>query len=183
MTSDADIVIREARPDDLAAVAATFLACWRTSYAGFLPPDVIAVYDPASARELWRRTLARPAADATVFVAERGGRDVLGVIRIGPDPDEPASGHVFSLYVHPDAQGLGLGTLLLDAAVARFRGDGLPDATLWVFAANAAARGFYARQGWHADGAGRIEPQYREPELRLRRSVLEHTDEDTAGAD
>jgi len=167
------VVVREARPNDLAAVAAAFLACWRTSYAGFLPPDVIDMYDEDSARALWRPTLCNPPAGAIVFVAERTGRDVLGIIRIGPDPDEPTSGHVYSLYVSPDTQGLGVGTRLLAAADDRFRRDDVHEATLWVFAANAAALGFYARLGWQPDGPQRVEPQYGEPELRLRRTLCD----------
>lgn len=171
MIPEPAVVVREARPNDLAAVAATFLACWRTSYAGFLPPKVIAMYEDASARELWRRTLENPPANAAVLVAERTGRGVLGIIRVGPDPDESSSGHVFSLYVHPDAQGLGVGARLLAAADDRFRHDGVHTVTLWVFGANTSALGFYAHLGWQPDGAQRVEPQYGEPELRLRRML------------
>ena len=64
-----------------------------------------------------------------------------------------------------------LGTRLLAAADDRFRRDGMDEATLWVFAANAAARGFYSRLGWQPDGGERVEPQYGEPELRLRRTL------------
>jgi ribosomal protein S18 acetylase RimI-like enzyme len=181
VTASAPVVVREARPDDLPAVAAAFLACWRTSYAGFLPRAVIELYDEDGALELWRPTLSGPLNRGLVLVAEGSGPDVLGVIRIGPDPDEPGAGHVFSLYVRPDTQGLGVGARLLAAAVDRFRRDDVQDATLWVFAANAAARGFYARLGWHPDGAGRVEPQYGEPELRLRRTLRDGDGNGTGG--
>ncbi|MEK6721849.1 MAG: GNAT family N-acetyltransferase [Chloroflexota bacterium] len=162
--------VREARPEDLDAVATLFLACWRTSYAGFLPAQVIGMYDDDSARALWRPTLNDPPADPVVFVVERAAGDVLGVVRIGTDPEEPASGHVYSLYVHPEMQGHGLGARLLAAADNRFRRDGRDVATLWVFAANDGAQRFYARLGWQPDGGQRVEPQYGEPELRLRRT-------------
>lgn len=171
MNPGAALTIRGARPDDLAAVATVFLACWHDSYAGVLPTHVIDLYDEDGARALWRSTLSDPPADAVVSVAEQTGRGVLGVIRIGRDPDEPAAGHVYSLYVHPDTQGLGVGTRLLADADGRFRRDGLHEATLWVFLANAAARGFYSRLGWRPDGGERVERQYGEPELRLRRTL------------
>jgi ribosomal protein S18 acetylase RimI-like enzyme len=167
----ASAVVREARPADLAAVAAAFLACWRTSYAGFLPRAVIDLYDETGALELWRPTLSGPLMRGVVLVAEGAGQGVVGVIRIGPDPDDPASGHVYSLYVRPDTQGLGVGTKLLAAAGERFRRDGVRVATLWVFVANTAALGFYARQGWLPDGGRRVEPEYGEPELHLRRTL------------
>jgi len=165
------VVVREAHPDDLTSVAAVFLACWHDSYAGFLSSHVIGKYDEDGARALWRPTLTGPPAADVVLVAERAGRDVLGVARVGRDPDEPTAGHVHSLYVRPDAQGLGVGTLLLAAADDRFRRDGVHEATLWVFAANAAARAFYSRRGWRPDGGERVELRYGEPELRLRRTV------------
>ncbi|HSW43189.1 MAG TPA: GNAT family N-acetyltransferase [Patescibacteria group bacterium] len=171
MTANAPVVVRAARPDDLPAVAASFLACWRTSYAGFLPRAVIDLYDEDGALDLWRPTLSGPLSRGVVLVAEGAGRGVLGVIRIGRDPAEPASGHVYSLYVRPDTQGLGVGTKLLTAAGERFRRDGVRVATLWVFAANKVALGFYARQGWLPDGGRRVEPQYGEPELHLRRTL------------
>lgn len=171
MSGEARTTIREARPDDLAAVAAVFLACWHESYPGFLSPGVAGLYDEDGARALWRRTLVDPPADATVLVAELPGRSVSGVIRIGRDPDLPAAGHVYSLYVHPEAQGLGVGARLLAAADGRFRRDGVEEATLWVFAANAAARAFYVHLGWQPDGGERVEPAYGEPEVRLRRSI------------
>lgn len=171
VASEAAVVIREARPDDLAAVAGIFLACWRNSYASFLPTAVVRIYDEPGARDLWRPTLHDPPAEAVVLVAEQAERGVLGVVRLGRDPDESTAGHVYSLYVHPDAQGLGVGTRLLAAAEERFRRDGVDEATLWVFAANRAALGFYARCGWQPDGGERVEPEYGEPELRLRRSL------------
>lgn len=174
MSGEPAPVVRAARPEDLTAVAAVFLACWRESYAEVLPADVIGRYDPDGARDLWRQVVTDPPADAVVLVAEQPGRGVLGVLRIGPDADEPASGHVFSLYVHPDTQGLGIGGRLLTAAEHRFREADMHKATLWVFAANAAARGFYARHGWQPDGAQRVEPEYGEPELRLRRVLDDH---------
>lgn len=171
MTPPRQLVVRDARADELAAVAAVFLSCWHDTYAGFLPADVIDMYDEEGARALWRPTLHNRRDDPDVLVATETGHGVLGVIRVGTDPDEPAAGHVFSLYVRPDTQGLGVGTRLLAAADERFRRHGMDQATLWVFAANAAARGFYARLGWQPDGGERIEPQYGQPEVRLRRTI------------
>ena len=90
---------------------------------------------------------------------------------MGSDPDEPAAGHVACLYVDPAAQGQGIGARLLEEAHRWFRAEGRAEATLWVFAANAPARRFYARRGWHPDGGERVEPAFGEPEVRLRRRV------------
>jgi GNAT superfamily N-acetyltransferase len=162
--------LRETTPNDIDEVAALFLRCWRESYADVLPAHVIAVFDAASAGELWGRVLAAPRAGFRVVVAVVDGR-VVGVTRMGRDPDEPTVGHVFSLYVDPDAQGLGIGGRLLAEADAWFRSQGLAEATLWVFEANDRARGFYGQRGWVPDGGTRVEPAFGEPEVRLRTQV------------
>ena len=166
-----DISLRPASMDDVAAIADVFLACWRESYSSVLPRRVIDMYESHSAQALWRAALSDRPAGSVVQVAERADHSIVGVVATGRDPDLPVAGHIFSLYVQPDTQGLGVGSLLLSAALQQFRNDGLIDATLWVFAANDAARGFYERLGFLPDGATRVEPQYGEPELRLCRPV------------
>ncbi len=161
------IELREASAGDVDEVAALFLRCWRGSYADVLPAQVIGVFDEAGARELWHRALSRPRAGTRGVVAVEDGR-VVGVIRMGRDPAEPTAGHVFSLYVDPDAQGSGVGRSLMAEAAAWFRSEGLSEATLWVFEANDRARGFYGRHGWSPDGGTRVEPEFGEPEVRLR---------------
>lgn len=163
----AAVRVRPGVAADADAAAAVFLACWHRSYADLLPPEVRARYDEPAALAMWRRILA--SAPDGVLVADVADRGVCGVTRFGADPEDPTLGHVFSLYVHPDAQGLGLGRALLHAAAERLRASGFRTAALWVFAGNAAARAFYQAQGWRPDGGTRVEPAYREPQVRLRR--------------
>lgn len=114
---------------------------------------------------------ARQAA-AEVFAAPRAGVDALahqlrGVVDGGSsrtecwvaEDDGPlgfavlVDGWLEALYVAPERQRHGVGSALLELAKARFA-DGFG---LWVFAANAAARGFYHRHGLieldHTDGS------------------------------
>lgn len=160
------VTVRPAVAADLDAVTRTFLACWHESYVDFLPTGMRELYTMDSATELWRRAPLQ-----CMLVADAGERGVLGVTRFGGDRDEPTAGHIFSLYVHPAGQGLGLGRALLDAATDRLREAGYVEATLWVFAGNTAARAFYAKQGWQPDGGTRVEAAYRLPEVRLRRTI------------
>jgi ribosomal protein S18 acetylase RimI-like enzyme len=167
----ASVRVRRGMADDAAAAGAVFLACWHRSYAQLLPGPVRARYDEASAMALWQGILA--AAPDGVLVADVPEQGVRGVARFGADPDDQRHGHVFSLYVHPDAQGLGLGRTLLHAAAGELRAAGYATATLWVFAGNHDARAFYAAQGWTPEGGTRVEEAYGEPEVRLRRSLAE----------
>jgi chorismate mutase/GNAT superfamily N-acetyltransferase len=68
------------------------------------------------------------------------------------------------LYVHPDRQGQGIGTLLLDLVRAQRPGG----FSLWVFASNEPARRFYRSRGLveleQTDGSANDE---REPDVRV----------------
>jgi GNAT superfamily N-acetyltransferase len=87
--------------------------------------------------------------DHELWVAEEDGR-VVGLAAVGAD----TLGH---LYVHPDHQGRGIGTALLEKT-KELRPDGF---TLWTFPANVAACRFYERHGLraieHGDGSGNEE--------------------------
>jgi GNAT superfamily N-acetyltransferase len=87
--------------------------------------------------------------DHELWVAEEDGR-VVGLAAIGED----TLGH---LYVHPDSQGQGIGTALLDRT-KELRPKGF---TLWTFPQNDRACSFYQRRGLRAvqftDGSGNEE--------------------------
>ena len=155
--------LRPATAEDLPAVVAVFLACWRVSYRGLLPDEVLGRMTDEGAERLGREALADPG--ASVLVAEDDTR-VVGVTRW-----TAGDGTVQSLYVDPGHQGAGTGRALLDAAVAALAEGGAHRARLWVFAANTAARGFYARHGWHPEGTVRTQPQFGASELALVREI------------
>jgi Sortase and related acyltransferases len=160
------IVLREAKPDDLEQVVEVFLACWRGSYAAVLPESLVATMTDEQAGALWRRVLSSAA--GTTVVAESEGR-ILGLTRFDASG---AEGAVHSLYVSPQAQGLGLGTKLLDYACAAFVAAGQSRAQLWVFAGNAPSVAFYRSRGWLPDGGTRIEAEFGEPELSLHKTLV-----------
>jgi ribosomal protein S18 acetylase RimI-like enzyme len=92
----------------------------------------------------------------------------VGMTRFGADPDDPACGHVFSLYVDPGCSGTGVGRALLAHGVRELASRGFTAATLWVFAGNERGLRFYRANGWAPTGATRVEPEWQAPELQLR---------------
>jgi ribosomal protein S18 acetylase RimI-like enzyme len=159
------VELRVAGSQDLAGIVTVFLDCWRQSYRGVLPDRLIDRMSDDAAGELWRRALTAP--DATVVVATRDSV-VLGVTRFAL---QGSTGLVHSLYVSPDARGLGLGRRLLERAAADLAAAGADTATLWVFADNTGSIGFYGACGWLPDGATRVQEDFGEPEIQLRKAL------------
>src|ERR1700688_3332592 len=150
--------LRAATAEDAPAIAKVFEACWRQLYPDWVPQPVIERV-AGGALALWT-SLIRPG--ETNWLVEVWGQpgEVSGVIRYGRDPDQAETGHVFSLYVDPAAGGRGIGTDLIKHAEEWCAENGLRRAALWVFEANARARGFYGTQRWRPDGETRVEREF-----------------------
>ena len=73
--------------------------------------------------------------------------------------------YLHSLYVIPDYWGRGVGNHLYEIAISGLRDHPVTTAELWVLEANARARGFYGRRGWHPDGLTRRAPFQPQPLL------------------
>jgi GNAT superfamily N-acetyltransferase len=137
-------VIRAAARADARAIAELEVRAWRWAFV-----DIVDEADMPTIERREARWTGEPLDGA--FVAEVEGR-VVGVVQVGPDPSEPATGRLRGLYVDPAAQGAGLGTALYDHAMAELHAAGFGTATLELLVANGHARGFYERRGWTADG-------------------------------
>lgn len=160
--ADVTPTVEPATVADVPALAAVFLRCWRTAYRGVVADEIIDGLDPDRVESSWRALVA----EHRVLIARAGGVPV-GMVRFGADEDEPACGHVFSLYVDPAAAGAGVGRTLLARAAGELAASGYRRATLWVFAANERALRFYRAAGWEATGETRVEVEWGAPELRL----------------
>jgi GNAT superfamily N-acetyltransferase len=148
-------VIRRATPDDAPALAAVHVRAWRRAYA-----DIVALEEMPTIyrrRERWDALLAD---GAEVYVFDQDSR-IAGFAAL--DGNE-----LRAIYVDPPAQGAGVGTALLAAAIDALRAGGHDEAFLWTFEANGLARAFYERHGWELV-PGRQERLA--PEVRYRRAL------------
>jgi putative acetyltransferase len=121
------LILRPATAEDVAAIAVVHRTAMRLSLA-FLP-------ELHTAEEDFAYFSKRFLPANTVWVAEREGQ-VVGYI--GYDP-----GWINHLFVHPDAQGQGVGPRLLGKALADGR-----TRRLWTFQQNTRARRFYEARGF-----------------------------------
>jgi GNAT superfamily N-acetyltransferase len=133
-------MIRRAVAEDAEAIADVFVAALGS--LAFLP----VVHTREEHRRFITEVVPR---DHELWVAEEDGR-LVGLAAVG----KSTLGH---LYVHPDAQGRGIGSALL-AKVKELRPRGF---TLWTFPANERACAFYERRGLRAvqfgEGSGNEE--------------------------
>ncbi len=165
--SAGDANLRPARREDSRALARVFVEAWRGSYRGVVDDSVIAALDEDEITD-WLGNLVTTGVQHTLVAEVPPGR-VVGFTRYGDDPDDPRDGHVYALYVAPEAAGRGVGRRLLERAIGEIETRGRRAATLWVFEANGRARALYAAAGFEPDGAQRIEPRYGADEIRMRR--------------
>ena len=161
--------LRRAVVSDAAAMAAVMVAAWRHGYRGIVADEVI----EAQTVERWEPVLAAAlgpgaGADAGAVVAVDDVERVIGFAGFNPDPDDPAAGHLASLYVDPAAAGAGIGGRLVQRALAELANAGRPAVTLWVFRDNARARALYERCGFRTDGTELVDLRWRVPQVRYR---------------
>ena len=141
------MTIREATPADLDVLFAIQKAASTAAYAHVYPPDRYPYPDEAVKDDMARRLAGE---EAEYLVAEEEGRAV-GLVGMSP-------GWVEQLYVLPEAQGRGVGSALLDAAVRRRRAAGDAELRLWTLEANASGRRFYEARGWRLAPETRVVP-------------------------
>ena len=127
-------LLRLAKPADAQAITNVYLAS-RATFLAYAP----LAHSDADIRG-WIETKLIPG--STVTVAECGG-EVVGFVATAIDG--PLL-WLYQLYVRPDSVGLGLGSKLLEHALAGV----MQPVRLYTFQANAGARRFYERHGFKA---------------------------------
>jgi ribosomal protein S18 acetylase RimI-like enzyme len=135
------VEIRTAREEDEAALRALDLATWSPRASPGPPPEPD------------RPVLERRGA-ANVLVAV-DGEALVGSLVLGSWLPLASSRHLLEikgLAVDPARQGEGIGTLLLDAAVAHARATGRRRLLLRVLSTNTGARRLYESRGFTIEG-------------------------------
>jgi ribosomal protein S18 acetylase RimI-like enzyme len=123
------MIIRDATPNDDAAIAALWEACGLTR--PWNPP----------ARDL---AFVRQSGHGALFVAEDEG-GVVGSVMVGHDGHR---GWIYYLAVAPEARKGGLGRRLVNEGEAWCRARGVPKVQLMIRTDNADVRDFYQRLGY-----------------------------------
>jgi len=91
---------------------------------------------------------------AIAFAGLDGSGDVVGTATAAEFEAEPGVGHLYAMWVAPDARGAGMGRALVDAVTEWTRVRGCARLVLSVTETNQGARRFYEHCGF-ADTGGR----------------------------
>ena len=121
---------------NLESAAELHAVCWRASHAGICTPEFLAAHTTERQRDYLRKKL-------------QGGSRIFLLIAQRPVGLVAVTGNLIEdLYVLPDRQGRGYGTLLLQHAVRECVGT----PTLWILETNHRARRLYERLSFRPTG-------------------------------
>jgi GNAT superfamily N-acetyltransferase len=145
--------IRLATVADSRAIATIHVEGWHAAYRDIVPPELLASRTVDSREREFAEVFATPPPDDRCWLMEREGEPVaFAYTRPGRDTDIPAAGELKFFYTLPTLRGNGLGVRLFEHAIGDLTSRGL-NPYLYTFRENAAARAWYERHGWRADGA------------------------------
>jgi ribosomal protein S18 acetylase RimI-like enzyme len=139
-------IFAEAGPEDLPAIAELAAIVWRRHYPGIITrAQIDYMLERMYALETMRREVAE---DGICYERLVLDGSLVGFGAFGPGR-EPGLYKLHKLYLHPDQQGRGLGSLLLRHCEAKVRRLGGERIELQVNKRNTSAIETYRRNGYH----------------------------------
>lgn len=158
LTSPSYFIYRDPQPyhtrpavaDDARALAIVHSLSIKATFANVID-DYVAARSLDYCEEAWSRRIANNECKTIVLLH---GKQIIGFAAVAPSPDSDLTdaGELDRIYLHPSAQGKGLGANLLKWCEETLIADGFKTISLYVFEVNTAARRFYEKHGYKPDG-------------------------------
>lgn len=137
--------IRKATLQDAPTIAHIHIISWQQTYRGIAPQQYLDSLNIETRTKEWQSKLEK--SKSSTFVAVLDGQ-ICGFIDGGRARKHVQDFDVefYSVNVHPDTKGRGIGRLLMRGLAEEFCAAGLIKASVWVVASNPSRR-FYERLG------------------------------------
>lgn len=143
---------RRAKPEDAGRIADVHANSWRNAYAGIVPHGALARMINRRDKNWWANAIRKSTIILVIEVDEKiVGYATLGVNRVSTFPYE---GEVYEIYVEPECQGIGIGTMLFCDARSELKRRGYKGSCVWVLSENDPAISFYENSGGRAIAKG-----------------------------
>ena len=138
-------VIRPARPEDAAGIAAVQVASWRTTYPGIVPDDYLAGMSVETGTERWGANLA---ADGVLHFVAEDESGIIGFVSGGRlrEPVGEYDAELWAIYLLEEKQGSGVGRRLVRTLAEALLATGYRSMIVWVLQDNSAVN-FYKWMG------------------------------------
>jgi L-amino acid N-acyltransferase YncA len=142
------MVIREARIEDVPAVAKVHVDSWRTTYRGIVPDAYLDALAYENREQLWNGFFADPNRQGVLYVAENSERQIVGFASGGPSREKNPvyTGELYAIYLFKAAQGGGIGRQLIGVVASSLLQGGYQSILAWVLADNPSCK-FYEAVG------------------------------------
>lgn len=144
------MLIRPAELVDAEAIGRVHVQAWRETYRGLMPDAYLDAMSADESAKGWREripTFAERRQALAVLLDDAA--DIVGFAGCGPPrlKELAADGEIYMINLINQAKRRGFGTRLMLAMAEQLEVLEFASAGLWVLAANAPARAFYARLG------------------------------------
>jgi GNAT superfamily N-acetyltransferase len=144
-------MIRAMEITDIPRVAEIHVFGWRSAYRGIASDSLLFNKMTVERRmEAFRSFVENEAAENYVY--DDGIIKAFMTAGQCRDADKPDSFELWGVYVEPFMQREGIGSKMVGFCEARARERGFGEVCLWVLEKNEAARAFYEKMGYGADG-------------------------------
>ncbi|HYC12010.1 MAG TPA: GNAT family N-acetyltransferase [Nitrososphaerales archaeon] len=132
------VTVRRAQIQDTEAISRIHVDTWRTTYRNIIPSKILDGMSYGRSKEMWDNRLIDDADPTAVFVAEAETGAIVGFVSCGParGPKHGHDGEIYAIYVTPRTQRMGVGRMLVLAAVRDLRARGLESMVGWVLGEN-----------------------------------------------
>lgn len=148
--------IRIASLEDAEIITNIQISAWRHSYK-HVSPEILAGLSIEKRSERWMNLISKGEMQLYVLDTEAG---IAGFCQLGTVLDVDGLknyGELKKLYIHPNFQNQGFGSLLFKYGMNKLREQLFTEVVLWVAAENTNAIRFYKKRGFNDDGARRID--------------------------